>query len=308
MPTPPPGLPPNRRYHHPPNLPSPPPPLYSPPFPLLSTIPFLCYTSTLSLPNCPTVEDHLSDKPLIHLSGIPDSLLADLDTRDIALCIRDFPTGPSDRDPLLAFLGLPWRLVLSEASDPSILRALQSDNPSSAAMTRKRGFVQVIDQDPSRIQLPQRCLPFYVLPTDRTESPTAPFDHQLRRLTMLEELRRSAPRQLLFLSVSASPVPPWLADLFSAGFRAHLTFVADRADSDPTVLHWLQATPHAVAANLVTNPLTAFIADVLARYSEVYPEHRHVVRVRNQRGIPQRVDITDADEPERADSTVLHLS
>ena len=241
----------------------------------------------------------MSDKPLIHVTGIPDPLLADLDTRDIALCIRDLPTRPSDRETLLAFLGLPWRLVLSEAPDPAILRALQSDSSSSTAMTRKRGFVQVIDQDPSRIQLPKRCLPFYVLPTDRTDSPTAPFDHQLRRLTMLEELRRSAPRQLLFLSVSAPPVPPWLADLFSAGFRAHLTFVADRPDSDQTVLHWLQATPHVLAANLVTTPVTAFLHDVLSRYSEVYPEHRHVLRVRNPRGLLQRVDVTEADEPER---------
>ena len=172
------------------------------------------------------------NKALIRVSGIADTLLADLDTRDVALWIRDLPTQPASQDPLLAFLGLPWRLVLSEAYDPKVFGALESEGASSAPMTRKRGFVQVIDQDPSRIELPQRCLPFYVLNGKNAKPAAVDFTNQLRRMTMLEELRRSGARQLVIVSVNEAPVPSQLGDLWSSGFRAHLTFVADRVGSD----------------------------------------------------------------------------
>ena len=239
------------------------------------------------------------DKALIRVSGIADTLLADLDTRDVALWIRDLPTQPASQDSLLAFLGLPWRLVLSEAYDPKVFGALESEGASSAPMTRKRGFVQVIDQDPSRIELPQRCLPFYVLNGKNAKPAAVDFTNQLRRMTMLEELRRSGARQLVIVSVNEAPVPSQLGDLWSSGFRAHLTFVADRVGSDQTILEWLQATTDVVAANLVTAPTAEVIDNVLARYAEVYPEKRRVLRVRDQHGSAQRVDVTEADEPER---------
>ena len=239
------------------------------------------------------------DKPLISVSGIADSLLADLDTRDVALWIRDFPTHPAGALPLLAFLGLPWRLVLSEAHDPAILAALDSESHSNLPMTRKRGLVQVIEQDPSRIELPQRCLPFYVLPRQDPAPTALDFESQLRSVTMLEALRRSGARQLLLVSVHEAPVPPSLTRLFASGFRAHLTFVADRAASDQSIFRWLQATPSVVAANLATGPVTAFLEQILDRYAEVYPDERRVIRVRNQDGKTESVDVTDVDEPER---------
>ena len=247
----------------------------------------------------PRVEDNLIDKALIQVGGIADTLLADLDTRDVALWIRDFPTRPADQDHLLAFLGLPWRLVLSEAYEPKVIGALESEDTSSAPMTRKRGFVQVVDQDPSRIELPQRCLPFYLLNGKDVMSTAVHFRGQLRRMTMLEELRRSGARQLLIVSVNEPPVPSQLGDLWSSGFRAHLTFVADRGDSDQTILEWLQATTGVVAANIVTTPAAEVIHNVVARYAAVYPEERRVIRVRDQHGSAWRVDLTEADEPER---------
>ena len=239
------------------------------------------------------------DKALIRVSGIADTLLADLDTRDVALWIRDLPTQPASQDPLLAFLGLPWRLVLSEVYEPKVFEALESEGASNAPMTRKRGFVQVIDQDPSRMELPQRCLPFYVLNGKDTGPAAVDFRSQLRRMTMIEELRRSGARQLIIVSVNEAPVPSQLGDLWSSGFRAHLTFVADRVGSDQTILEWLQATTGVVAANLVTAPATEVIDNVLTRYAEVYPEERRILKVRNQHGGTQRVDVTEADEPER---------
>ena len=239
------------------------------------------------------------DKALIRVSGIADTLLADLETRQVALWIRDLPTPSAGHDPLLAFLGLPWRLVLSEAYEPTVFGALESEGASSTLMTRKRGFVQVIDQDPSRIELPERCLPFYLLNGKDARPASVDFASQLRRLTMLEALRRSGARQLLIVSVNETPVPSQLLDLWSSGFRPHLTFVADRVDSGQAIREWLRATTTVVAANLVTAPAAEVIDNVLARYAEVYPEKRRILRVRDQHGSAQRVDVTEADEPER---------
>ena len=55
-------------------------------------------------------------------------------------------------------------------------------------MTRKRGFIHVIDSDPSRIELPQRCLPLYLLNGKTKGIPSPDFESRLRRMTMLETI------------------------------------------------------------------------------------------------------------------------
>ena len=239
------------------------------------------------------------DKALIRVSRVADTLLAGIDTRQVALWIRDLPARPAAQGPLLAFLSLPWRVVLSEAYEATVFDALESEGDSSTPMTRKRGFVQVIDQDPSRIDLPERCLPCYLLNGKTTAAPSADFTSQLRRLTMLEALRRSGASQLLIVSINAVPVPSELSDLWSSGFRPHLTFLAERTASGQTILEWLRVTPGVAAANLVTASAVEVIDDVLARYAQVYPEKRRILRVRDTQGTTQRVDVTEADEPER---------
>jgi threonyl-tRNA synthetase len=56
----------------------------------------------------------LIEKALIRVDGIPDGLLSNLESRDVALWIRGLPKDPPTHEALVAFLGLPWRLVLSE--------------------------------------------------------------------------------------------------------------------------------------------------------------------------------------------------
>ena len=103
------------------------------------------------------------EKTLIRIDTVSDNLLSNLENRNVALWVRSLPKDPPSRDALVAFLGLPWRLGFFETYDPDMVKALEAAATLSDPMTRKRGLVQIIDSDPSRIELPQRCLPFYLL-------------------------------------------------------------------------------------------------------------------------------------------------
>jgi hypothetical protein len=105
----------------------------------------------------------MSDKKLFLISEASDNLLSGLDSREVALWLRSLPTRPPARDRLVSFLGLPWQLIISEISDSQLIKAIEQPSNSDGAMVRKRGFFQIIESDPSRMELPQRCLPFYLL-------------------------------------------------------------------------------------------------------------------------------------------------
>jgi hypothetical protein len=239
------------------------------------------------------------EKALIRVERLPDTLLANLQSRDVALWIRSLPKDPPSQSALVAFLGLPWRLVLSETYDAELIAELESRAPFDDPMTRKRGFIQVIDGDPSRISLPQRSLPLYLLSGRATDSGKRDFDSRLRRLTMLEELRRSNVRALLVLSVSDDPVPPELTDLWSSGFRSTLTFAASAPDAYEKARAWLEGTEGPGSGTFLLRSPSEVVDDILARYASTYPEDRHVLRVRDRQGNFVQIDVTEADEPER---------
>lgn len=241
----------------------------------------------------------MSEKKLIHIDKVNDKVLSSLENRDVALWLRSVPKNLPAPETLVAFLGLPWRMVFSEMSDPRLVEALEDPASSSGPMIRKRGFVQIIDSDPSRIELPQRCLPTYLLNGRHSAREPSEFESKLRRITMLEELRRSAVREILVISGDDDPVPPELKDLWSSGFRSHLTFASDSASANASLESWLRETDGIVAANLSDLPAARLIEDILERYSASYPEDRHVIRVRDQHGTSHKIDVTEADEPER---------
>ncbi|MDS0849097.1 hypothetical protein [Burkholderia cenocepacia] len=239
------------------------------------------------------------EKTLINLAEVPNNLLSRLESRDVALWIRDLPEDGPDKDALLAFLGLPWRLVISELNAPAVFEALAAAASLGDPLTRKRGFVQIVDTDPSRIELPQRCLPIYRL-NGRPERPAvSEFESRLRRMTMLEELRRSEVREILVVSGDATPVLPDMKDLWASGFRSYLTFASNAPNTERALSSWLEALDGVSAVNLLHLPAQRLIEDILARYSQAYPESRRVIRVRDRQGIFHKIDITEADEPER---------
>jgi hypothetical protein len=239
------------------------------------------------------------DKELILSDALSDNLLASLENRDVALWIRSFPTNANSLNTLTTFLGLPWRMVFMEVYDAGLISQLEAADSVSDQMTRRRGFLQIIDSDPSRIEMPQRCLPVYLLNGRNSAPGASDFDSRLRRMTMLEEMRRSGAREILVISGDEEPIPPDLRDIWSSGFRSFLTFVSDSKQAETSLRDWLGTTEGVSAINLLRIAPDQAIQDVVQRYAATYPESRRVVRMRDVRGAFHKIDITDVDEPER---------
>jgi len=238
------------------------------------------------------------DTKLLLADHVSDNLLADLDRREVTLWLRGLPKDSAAPEVISSFLGLPWRMVFSEVSDPGLMKALEEGVDATDPMTRKRGFVQVVDGDPSRIDLPQRCLPVYLL-NGRQGTSQDNFETRLRRMTMLEELRRSRVRQILIVSGDGDPVPPEVKDLWSSGFRSILVFATDAPNAREVLEGWVGSVAGLAAASLLRPPAGQIVATILQRYAASYPEERLVIRMRNRSGNLRKLDITEMDEPER---------
>ena len=239
------------------------------------------------------------EKTLIRINAISDKLLSNLENRDVALWIRNLPKDPASQDLLVAFMGLPWRLVLLETYDPQVVNALEATARLSDPMTRKRGFIQIIDSDPSRIELPPRCLPIYLLHGRQTGDASSDFHDQLRRLTMLEAMRRSQARDLLVVSGAEEPVPPELTNLWSSDFRPHLTVVSSAPNADSMLRAWLDQTGGVALVSFLRAQVGELADNILERHAATYPQTQHVVRVRDLHDVFHRIDVTEAVEPER---------
>ena len=241
----------------------------------------------------------MSSERLFSVDRVSDNLLANLDSRDVALWIRSLPEDLPSRDKFVSFLGLPWRLVLIEDYDRELIEALEATASLSDPMIRRRGYAQVIDSDPSRIELPQRCLPILLLNGPQPDVAVSDFQRRLIRMTMLEELRRSGARALLVISDADEPVPDDLVEIWSSAFRPDLTVVSGADNATDSVEKWLQEIGDQQTANLVSLSAAKVIDDILSRYEATYPEDRIVVRVRDRSGAYLPIDVTELDEPER---------
>jgi hypothetical protein len=239
-------------------------------------------------------------KRIINLARVSDNFLSRLENREVALWIRSLPKDAAIRRQLVDFLGLPWRLVLSEDYDAAIFAALEQVVSFSDPMARKRGFVHVIDGDPSRMELPQRCLPIYLLNGRKSGPVSSDFESRLRRMTMLEVLRRSGVHELLFISGESSELfPPEVKELWASGFRCQVTVASTLPETSSALIASLELMEGINAATVVGLTSSEVIADILRRYGATYPEDRKVIRMRDARGTFTKVDVTDADEPER---------
>lgn len=242
---------------------------------------------------------NLINEKLIAINKVSDNLLSNLESRDAVLWIRSLPKDPSSQNAVIDFLELPWQLIISEISDPELVKKLEDRASFNDPMTRKRGFIQIIDTDPTRIEFPQRCLPIYLLNGREIFSDSQSFENRLRRMTMLESLRRIGAREILVLSDDVDPVPPDLKDLWSSGFRSYITFASNATDADCILRDWVKKADGITAVNFLHLPSIQIIEDILARYAKTYPEDRRIIRMRDRLGNLHKIDITELDEPER---------
>ena len=225
-----------------------------------------------------------------------DTLLADLDRRDVALWIHGRPDTVSTPLDLLSLIALPWNLVLSDVSDAPLCAALNASADPDDPLARKRGFIHVVRSSPTEVELPPQCLPVYLLP-DRGDGD---FEAQLTRLAMLDQLRRSNVRQLLVVSSPATPVPDELTRIWSAGFRAALTFFADSPNAASALSDWVKSLLSPTPVTLLTCPPVELLRNLPSTFSTTYPEDRLLIRIRDRAGQVRRLDLTTSDDPERS--------
>ncbi len=181
-----------------------------------------------------------------------------------------------------------------EETDRGLVAALEAadDGP----LVRQRGFLHVIDSDPSRINLPPRSLPVYLLAGRDNRGST--FERQLRRMTMLEELRRSGIRQLVVIAAKGVP-PAGVEELWTTGFRTRLVVVDDAEDAASRLDRWLNSYGEGPTAAVVALPLAAFAARLVEAFHAARGDDRLTVRQRDQAGSMRLVDLSDADDRDR---------
>lgn len=227
---------------------------------------------------------------------VPRSVLSRLETRDIGLWVETLPEHPTAE--LIGFLSLPWRFVVLSDTDAVFVQRLEKSASADQVLLRRRGFVQIIDSDPSRIELATRSLPVYLLNGRRGENSLS-FESQLRKLTILEAIRRSEPRQILVIGESTHSAPDELKQLWATGFRSEITIGSKDARAVAGINEWSRVVSGNLQANIIELPVDAIASAVLELYNHTYPEDRTVVRVRNSQGGFATFDLSDIDDPER---------
>lgn len=226
--------------------------------------------------------------------SIPDSLIVGLADREASIWMRGTVDNPDEVATLLAMVRLPWKQVFIEQADPRLVAALEE--PDSGALVKRRGYVHVVDTDPSRIELPTRSLPVFLL--DGRDGRASAFERQLQRMTMLEALRRSNVRQLVIVGGEMGVVPTALAEIWATGFRTRLTVVSKHVDAPEQLREWLDTNGTGPTASIVSLPVEDFARDLTSSFTLSYEDQHLIIRQRDDTGGIHKVDLTDVDDPE----------
>ena len=168
---------------------------------------------------------------------------------------------------------------------------------SDDSLVRKRGSIQVIEENPAEIVLPQQCLPIYLL-NGNPSAPTDPFQAQLRRMTMLDGLRQSSIRRLFVLSLQqGNPLPTELADLYTAGFRSYVTIASDFPEARRDIAGSKDISLPLLIINAPVATVANQIVDLYRR--DHFDQGRNIRLRRNDQGDFATLDIASVDNPER---------
>ena len=230
-----------------------------------------------------------------YATDLPDSLLAGLADRDVSIWVCKGAIDPSNIDAFADALRLPWKQVFIEGHEPELVLALEK--PESGSLVRRRGFIHVVDNDPSRLDLPPRALPVFLLSGRSPDSNS--FTQQLRELTMLEELRRSQVRQLVIVGGDDQASPAVIGSLWSTGFRTRLVVVNEHVEARNQVDEWFEKNGLGPTASIVSMGAKDFVNKLAASYGAAYLDQEVIVRHRDESGAIRQVNLTDLDDPER---------
>ncbi len=172
---------------------------------------------------------------LMSTDRLPDGLLSALGGREVTLWLHRLPAELNSGE-IAKLISLPWRDVLLGESTKGVLDALSGDGDQN--LVRRRGYLQLIQTDPSLVLLPPRSLPVYQL--DASGPSESDFDKMLRRMAMLGGLRRSGVRHLVIISDSDGTPPAELVSLIDAGFQPFVTLVSATVAGLATASAWAE--------------------------------------------------------------------
>ncbi|WDR35710.1 hypothetical protein NN484_25000 [Pseudomonas serboccidentalis] len=235
---------------------------------------------------------------VITLNAVPNSLITSIESRDVSLWVRDIDNNKFSAETLAKFIGLPWRSVFMESYCPEVIKLLESSLSFEASETRKRGFIQVVDSDPSAITLPHRCLPLYLL-SGRSSLQTNDFKSKLRRMSMLNVLQESQVRNVLVIGEGVDAVPAALGELWDSGFKSYLTVCTTVPGAINLLEQWVDKHGDTHTANFLHRSIDELSVEVVSRYHETYPDTATMVRMRQRDGGFRNVDLSSADDPQR---------
>lgn len=236
---------------------------------------------------------------VIEVSTVTDSLVASIESRDVVLWVRDANVPIEYVKAFAKFVGLPWRAVFMERTCQALLGELENQSSFNSSEVRKRGFVQVIDTNPSSIILAHQCLPIYLL-SGRDNKPVDGFEDQLRNLSMLNVLRESQVRSILVVGGGdqAELVPKSITDLWRSGFQSFVHVCSGRQDSKAELEKWVAEVGGAKPITLVMGDYLKIIDDTLQKYYETFPDSAVIVRMRQRDGQFRNIDLTTVDNPQ----------
>ncbi|MFO8104271.1 hypothetical protein [Pseudomonas aeruginosa] len=239
----------------------------------------------------------MSGFKVIEQKNISDSLVSSIETRDVALWIRELGDIEST-DPIIAFASLPWRAIFIENYNSNLVSALENASDFDSIETRRRGFVQIIDNDPTASQLPHRCLPVYLL-NGKNEANATDFKSRLRHLSMLNVLQESQVRSVVVIGDGEDIIPPSLTELWKAGFQSYLTVCSQRQDATDLLTKWVESHSRAKVVNLLSLDITSAAIETVSKYRQTYPEHATIVRMKDRRGDFKNIDLSFVDDLQR---------
>lgn len=235
----------------------------------------------------------------IRLESVPSPLLSHIGSRDAVLWLSDNFVGEAGKAIAADVLRLPWRLILSETSDPELLAELEKSEDAVDPLVLRRGFVHVVDTNPADVLLPPRCLPIYLLNGRENPPSTAGLAAKTRRFTMLDLVSRLDPKELIILVGATGSLPSELGELWQDGLRTILTVVSTSPVVAGDLESWRVNRQSAESAAFLPLNAKEFCEDLLTKYRAGQAAGRLILRIRGSRGIAETIDITGLDSPEQ---------
>jgi hypothetical protein len=233
----------------------------------------------------------------LRIGSSKNSILSRLDSRDVALWVSSSAVQSADTQHLAAAIRLPWTLVIAEGLNGTLDSAVTAPEPPDDSKVVRRGYPIIVDVNPTEMLLPLRSLPIYKL-DEGERGASQSLATQLKRLNILDALKRAAPRELVVLVGTSSDVPSDVKALWSEGYRPLITVVGTAAELYTKLDEWRQSRASGGPVGLAEQDTTEFCQQLTSLYDDSRSGERQIVRIRNVRGEFRKLDVTGIDDPQ----------